>query len=275
MRRGWPAPREGRARSPRGSLAAAQTQKPRLHRSRVSRESTNGDTPLALARARSGRADARASVLAAVPANSYSCLDCSLTTALRARRSPASATRSQQPSCDGCGGASGGAAPAEHKAVAARASTATPGCYNPMQQQAGVSRRVRASPLPTSRNTSRSRDWGGATKRALRLRGSACGIMARDPRVRACGEGHALARCRSFQGGLVQVRLKSAGPPVAGFQDGGEAPSALAESLGVAAPQAPSRDTGGIGETRRLRRPAQIARDRRRGENAPGGGRPC
>ena len=80
MRRGWPAPREGRARSPRGSLAAAQTQKPRLHRSRVSRESTNGDTPLARARARSGRADARASVLAAVPANSYSCLDCSLTT---------------------------------------------------------------------------------------------------------------------------------------------------------------------------------------------------
>ena len=52
-------------------------------------------------------------------------------TALRVRRSPASATRSQQPSCDGCGGASGGAAPAEHKAVAARASTATPGCYNP------------------------------------------------------------------------------------------------------------------------------------------------
>ena len=49
MRRGWPAPREGRARSPRGSLAAAQTQKPRLHRSRVSRESTNGDTPLARA----------------------------------------------------------------------------------------------------------------------------------------------------------------------------------------------------------------------------------
>ena len=196
-------------------------------------------------------------------------------TALRVRRSPASATRSQQPSCDGCGGASGGAAPAEHKAVAARASTATPGCYNPMQQQAGVSRRVRASPLPTSRNTSRSRDWGGATKRALRLRGSACGIMARDPRVRACGEGHALARCRSFQGGLVQVGLESAGPPVAGSQDGGEVPSALAESLGVATPQAPSRDTGGIGETRRLRRPAQIARDRRRGENAPGGGRPC
>ena len=107
-------------------------------------------------------------------------------TALRVRRSPASATRSQQPSCDGCGGASGGAAPAEHKAVAARASTATPGCYNPMQQQAGVSRRVRASPLPTSRNTSRSRDWGGATKRALRLKGSACGILARDLRDRVC-----------------------------------------------------------------------------------------
>ena len=67
-----------------------------------------------------------------------------------------------------------------------RPTTATPGCYNPMQQQAGVSRRVRASPLPTSRNTSRSRDWGGATKRALRLKGSACGILARDLRDRVC-----------------------------------------------------------------------------------------
>eukprot|EP00959_Pyramimonas_sp_CCMP1952_P278590 5824829-Pyramimonas_sp.AAC.1 len=99
--------------------------------------------------------------------------------------------------------------------------------------------------------------------------------MARGLRARAGGEGHALARRRVFQGRLVQVGLKCAGPPVAGSQDGGEAPPALAESLRVAAPQALRGDAGGIGEARRLRRPAQVAGNCWHGEHAPGSGRLC
>ena len=120
-----------RVRSLRSGLAAAQLQKLRLHLCafRVSRLTAMRPSQAhALA---AWRADASAAHPRCCAREQHSCLGCSLTTALRVRRSPASATRSQQPSCDGCGGASGGAAPAEHKAVAARASTATPGCYNP------------------------------------------------------------------------------------------------------------------------------------------------
>ena len=71
VRCGWPAPREGRARSLRGSLAAAQTTKPRLHRFRVSRVvASRRCAPRKLTRSlRGARTHAHRS-LAAVPANS-------------------------------------------------------------------------------------------------------------------------------------------------------------------------------------------------------------
>ena len=78
-------------------------------------------------------------------------------TALRARcaapRHPPRG-RSDHPAM-GRGGASGGAAPAEHTAVAARAPTATLGCYNP---RADVGRAKRALP----------KRWPHACRRIMR-----------------------------------------------------------------------------------------------------------